>query len=192
MNTLSQRSALTPALDTLRHSVFRIPYAARDTLIRWCLAFANFLERGQARAITRSATAKRLGPPTGIAIPPPTFPCPERAYLPLLRAPPALFLDERAREAIGREQATEVLERTLRSLTSSGGREDNSTVSLGHLEPPIIRVSDSELWYEDFDDAPTAVYHAMPTIGGRPGGAHRPPAATRREMVQGDVRITSK
>lgn len=177
--SLSRRFALTPALDTFHYAVFRIAYATRATVIRWCLAFANFLERGQAHAITRAAFAKGLGPPAGVTIPPPTFPSPDRRHLPF-RGAPALFPDERARGTIAQEQATSVV------------NGDSSTSKMGHWEPHIIRVSESELRYEDFDDAPTAVYHAIPTLEGRPRGAHRRSPAIRRALAQGDVRITSK
>jgi hypothetical protein len=82
METLSlpRQLALTHALDTIRYVIFRLAYAARGTLIRWCLAFANFLERGQAHGITRAASAKGWGPPAGVTIPPPTFPSPDRRH----------------------------------------------------------------------------------------------------------------
>lgn len=163
-NHLSQHLALTHALDTTRYAMFRLAYAVRAKMMRWCLTFANFLERGQAHAITRAASAKGLGLPAGITVPPPSFPSPERAHFSLPRAPPRLFPDEPPLNGIAQGKA-----------------------ALMHL-----RLSDSELRYEDFDDAPTAVYHAVPTLDGRPRGAHQRPPVTRREITQGEVRVTSK
>lgn len=64
------------------------------------------------------------------------------------------------------------------------------------VSPTVFRQSPvlsrpSEVKHEDFDDAPTAVYHPIPT-NDAPGAAHLHPATIRRGTMQGDVRITSK
>lgn len=117
----------TPAWDVVRDTIFRIAYVARDKVIQWCLALANYLQRAQAHAITRAMSANRGGLPAGVTLPPPTFPNPSRRYSPAPRAPSAAEL----------------------SLAIN---------------------SSSELRYEDFDDAPTEVYHPVPTeMPGYPG-----------------------
>lgn len=108
-HTLSQRIALTHALDMLRYTIFRLAYAARGAVIRWSLALAKFLERGQAHAITRAATVRGLGPPAGMTIPPPSFPSRDRGYSPLPRAPQFLSPDKRPQNTLARD-TTEVNE----------------------------------------------------------------------------------
>ncbi len=179
---LFRRWALTHALDTTRYAIFRLAYVARGTLMRWCLAFANFLERGQAHAISRAASASGLGLPAGVAIPPPFLPSPNRAHLSSRRETSEVpFAPPHAGHAAG-----------SRSATPSGGSKERSMSTLDLSAAAILRVPESKLRYDDFDDAPTGVYHAVPTLDGRPRGAHRRLPAIGREIAQGEVRVTSK
>lgn len=179
---LSGRLALTHALDAARYTIFRLAYAARATVMRWCFALANFLERGQAQAITRAASARGVGPPTGVKIPPPSFPSPNLAPFPSRREPSNVPFEHQNGDLRGGS----------RPDTPSGGSRDRSIGTLALSAAAILRVPESRLRYDDFDDAPTGVYHAVPTLDGRPSDAHRRPPATRHEIAQGEVRVTSK
>lgn len=135
----------TPAWDAARDSIFRIAYVARDQVIKWCLALANYLQRAQAHAIMRATSAHRGGLPAGVTLPPPTFPNPSRRYSPAHQAPSASSLSLRFN-------------------------------------------SSSELRYEDFDDAPTEVYHPVPTeIPSYPR-----PFTTQQSRMRARERILSK
>lgn len=128
----------TPAWDAARDAIFRIVYVARDQVIRWCLALANYIQRAQAKALARRMSTKGGGLPAGVSLPPPSFPSPSRRYSPPPKAPSASAV----------------------SLAPSSSRE---------------------LRYEDFDDAPTGVYHPVPTE-----------MTTQKGRMQSDARILSE
>lgn len=88
-------------LDKVRGSLGGLAYVARGTVIQWCLALANHLQRAQAQAITRAAKAK--GQPAGVNIPPPTFPNPSRWESPPPRVPFTLYMRPPSIDASRRE-----------------------------------------------------------------------------------------
>ena len=95
-------------------------YSTRNTLIHWCLATANYLQRAQAKAIAQSASARSMtqGVPRAIAVPAPTYPDFSRRQSPPPRVPAKLY------------------------------------------SQPAPKTD--ELYYDDFDDAPTRVHNTIP------------------------------
>lgn len=151
----------TTAMETMRVAIFRIGYVVRGTVIQWCLALANHLQKAQAHAITREAWAMGQGHPDGVTIPPPSFPHPERSYSPYTGVSSPLDVPQ--------------------AQSSS--------------------FSNRELQYDDFDDAPTEVYHPIPTnevssgiVGPYPDTPYPYPRHPypQRGVMQGAVHITSK
>ena len=122
----------TSLIQQTRALVHTSAYSTRNTLIHWCLDAANSLQRAQARAIAQSASKRAM-----LQGEPPAVAIPAPTYPDFSRwySPPP--------------------------RVSFKLYEQPEPKSSGALELKTGSLA-SELKYEDFDDAPTAVHNEIP------------------------------